>query len=258
MARKTRTSIWPWLIGGTVGISTLWWLAKPAQAKSLIVADTCALVESLQQYLTAGGNFGSKTHQSPEVAEVQRALQLADDGILGPITRDIAEDTCSIMLPMRRGGVTDTQGSGKVAYVGMTGPDAQSTTVAVYSQQRELVAEVPSGHKGSLAALVTIKLGAIAKMAAPSIPSLEAKTTAFLLNNRNKLAQCPGAPHLVRTPSVVIRDISGGFSMQVRWPAQWASASKRVPSSLRSCMERLLRNDPKAGPYISSVMISRS
>ena len=102
MARKTKTGVWPWLIGGTVGISTLWWLAKPAQAKSLAAADTCALVESLRQHLNAGGNFGSKSRPSPEVAEVQRALQVADDGVVGPITRDVADATCNVGLPARR------------------------------------------------------------------------------------------------------------------------------------------------------------
>lgn len=229
---------WLWALGLTGAAAA--YLAFAPQARTATPEDPAAAVERLRRYLASGGSFGTADQPSIEVAKAQRVLQLADDGVVGPATRDAAADY-AVMLPGRPRG------------------DDEPATVADSGAAQPIPAEVrvtPREHKGSLVVNANIQLGwAQARLASVTYVQQQFKSNAPAIGR--EIAACGDAPELKGTPAVVAVDQgSGAYTVQIRWAGTWPSPA--LPPSLVECINSKARSNRDLRDVLSSLSVARS
>jgi hypothetical protein len=198
--------------------------------------DPKSAAQALQKYLVGGGKFGTAQYPSEVVANAQRVLQVADDGILGPQTRAAARKY-GVVLPPRPGRApAPEEASGDTVAFPLLTVTAGAREAGATEPVPDQVAQVPKQQKGSIVVRAKVQLGAFeASLASPS--AVKEKMTPHLGRVGRMLASCPGAPQLKGSPSIIPRSVGGGqYEITVRWAALWPSEG--ISSSLKSCIAK--------------------
>jgi hypothetical protein len=215
-------------------------LAKDAleqPEKPVVVAtpeDPKKAAESLQKYLLGGGKFGTANYPSEVVASVQRVLMVADDGILGPQTRAAARKY-GVVLPPRPGRVpAPEEATGDTVELPQLTVTAGAREAGATEPAPSQVAQIPKQQKGSIVVRARTDLGALEKsLASPS--AVKSKMTPHIGQVGRMLAQCPNAPKLKGSPSIIVKGAGGGqYQITIRWAALWPQEG--ISSSLKSCI----------------------
>jgi len=228
---------------------------RPAQAASpdaLLAADATSQPErpiiiatpedpqkaaqGLQKYLVDGGKFGTADHPSEVVAAAQRALMVADDGILGPQTRAAARKY-GVVLPPRPGrSPAPEETSADTVELPQFTVVAGAREAGATEPEPAQVAQVPQQQKGSIVVRARVQLGTLeASLASPA--RVKSEMTPHLGRVGGMLASCPGAPQLKGSPSILPQAVGDGqYQITVRWAALWPKEG--ISSSLKSCIAK--------------------
>jgi hypothetical protein len=229
-----------------VGGALLLLSARKTQAQG-VSAQKAA--RDLQVYLRGGGNFGWKGAPSPQVAVAQKALQVADDGIVGPVTRAAARRQ-GVELPLRPG--KPSEGASPQEWVVTVGQATLTPEAAVAGAVEPKPEKTPAKQKGSVVANLKLQLSGIQMMAAPS--DVEGELKKGLGQVKKVLGACKGAPQLVSSPSIQAKygKERGAFDVEVRWPALWSGSG--MPQGLPKCVASALGRDSR----VKGVTVARS
>ena len=152
--------------------------------------DPEAAAQALAAYLIGGGKFGTRDFPSAKVAEAQRVLMVADDGIVGPITRSAAMQF-GVRIPYRPGRAATPVPETTLTPAARDGGAVEPTPKDVIN--------LPKEQKGSLVARVVLSN-------LPSFPGVDvrARVEKGLRENIGAIGravgQCADSPQLVGSP----------------------------------------------------------
>ncbi len=251
--------LWLALGLGVVG----WFVLKPSSVKARTAEELLAeggedptqLVTGLDAYLRSGGNFGSKTNPSERVAAVQRALQVADDGVMGPDTRAAARKY-GVELPIRPGAPrTDAPASEWQVTMGTAVLTPAASAAGAVEPEPARVVNTPKSLKGSLVVVASVELSGLMSLASQSQVEGEIKKNSSQLGRF--LNGCPGAPQLVGSPSISAKGSGGGkWSVEIRWAATWSTDG--MPAGLKQCIAKNALAMPQLKNILTGLNITRS
>lgn len=254
LGRMFRSPAYWAAVGGGLGLYFL--VLRPRKAQAMRGEDPRPLLRNLKAYLEGGGNFGWAGNRSPQVAEAQRAVQVVDDGIVGPITR-AAIRKYGIELPLRPG--TPKAGASPKEWevtIGTATLVPAAREAGATEPEPAQVMATPKARKGSLVLKAGLQLKGLEATFADA-KAVEDRVKKKLPDARTFSGGCRMAPKLRSTPSVrAVGHGKGRFDVTIRWPATWASGG--VPAGLKPCLLAEARKIPELKKNMTSLQVRRS
>jgi hypothetical protein len=251
---------WMWWAIPIVG-GVAYFALRPSAARARLIEDDegpivtetfedpAIAAQALRTHVEAGGNFGTGAQPSPEVAAIQRVLQVADDGIVGPNTRAAARKY-GVVLPRRPGPINQAED-----ILGDKTVSPEAAQAGAQEPEPAEVAATPREQKGSLVAIAIVQLSGMERLAGKG--QVEGQIRSGIGYMGQKVGKCPGAPALKGSPSVSARDQRGGrWAVTIRWAGTWQSSG--LPQSLKTCITQIARADRELQGRLVELKIARS